>query len=121
MNSRNKGQRGERDLGEALRAIGLPGQRSGQTCGFDGVPDVVTLPGIHIECKYSERLAIYDAMSQAECDAAGGAVPVVCHRRNRSPWRLTVNLSDLPRLAQIVSQVSPPPSSAATDPQEPAT
>ena len=114
---RRKGQRGERDLAEALRAIGLPGQRSGQTCGYEGVPDVMTVPGVHIECKFTEHLNLHDAMAQAEVDAMAGNVPVVCHRRNRSRWRLTVNLQDLPRLATIVTQAKPAPSRPA-DPEQ---
>ena len=94
--ARRKGQAGERELAAVLSAMGLPSHRTGQTVGIDGVPDVQTIPGVHIECKRTEAIRIHDAMSQARCDAMAGTIPVVCHRRNHDRWLLTVALADLP-------------------------
>lgn len=60
------------------------------------VPDLVGLPGIHIECKRVERLNLYDAMAQAERDSERfqDGVPAVFHRRSRSPWLVTMKLED---------------------------
>jgi len=64
-----------------------------------GEPDVmVDIPDVHIECKRTERLRLYEALQQA-VDDAGGKVPVVVHRQNRKPWVAIVRLDDLPRLA----------------------
>ena len=64
-----------------------------------GEPDVVAdIPDVHIECKRTERLRLYDALEQAIGDA-GQKVPVVMHRQNRKPWVAIVRLEDLPKLA----------------------
>jgi len=106
--SRNKGASGERELARELsRLLGVDARRGQQHCGGPDSPDVkIDIPDLHIECKRTERLRLYEAMEQATQDASKGLdedqqsmVPVVCHRSNRKPWLLTVRLDDLPRLA----------------------
>jgi len=106
--SRNKGAGGERELARELsRLLGVEARRGQQRCGGPDSPDVkIDIPDLHIECKRTERLRLYEAMEQAIKDASKGLdegqqpkVPVVCHRSNRRPWLLTVRLEDLPRLA----------------------
>ena len=64
-----------------------------------GEPDVATdIPDVHIECKRTERLRLYEALQQA-IDDAGEKVPIVVHRQNHKPWVVIVRLDDLPRLA----------------------
>ncbi len=64
-----------------------------------GEPDVVAdIPNVHIECKRTERLRLYDALQQA-MDDAGEKVPLVAHRQNHQPWVVIVRLDDLPKLA----------------------
>ena len=90
-----KGADGERELVEVLRKSGYQVERGGsQTYGT--VPDVIGLPGIHIECKRQERLDLMGAIRQAEADAARfkDGRPAVFHRRNRSPWLVTMPLSE---------------------------
>lgn len=94
MNSRNKGADGERELAKILREYGYDAHRGQQYSGFQGDPDVVGLPGIHIECKRVERLNLDAAMEQSRRDARKGEVPVVIHRRNRKPWVVTMDLAD---------------------------
>lgn len=95
MNSREKGASGERELAEILRKFGYTARRGQQFCGANGDADVVGIPGIHIECKRVERLNIDEAMLQSERDAAKHEeLPVVMHRKNRKPWRVTLNLAD---------------------------
>ncbi len=90
-----KGAEGERELVDVLRRNGYQVERGGsQTYGT--IPDVVGLPGIHIECKRQERLDLLGAIEQAETDAARfmDGRPAVFHRRNRSPWLVTMPLNE---------------------------
>lgn len=99
MNSRNKGAEGERELAKKLREYGFDCRRGQQYHGGGDSPDVVGLPGIHIECKRVERLQIEEAMAQSRHDAQGtDDVPVVMHRRNREVWKVTMDLDDFMNL-----------------------
>jgi Holliday junction resolvase len=93
-NSRAKGARGERELAAFLRDHGYEARRGQQFSGSPDSPDVVhSIPGIHIECKRVEKLNIHSAMQQATEDC-GENKPVVCHKRNRGEWLLTMKLED---------------------------
>ena len=98
--SRNKGASGERELARELsRLFGIEAHRGCQYHGGPGSPDVTAdIPDVHIECKRSERLRLYEALQQAAGDA-GEKVPVVMHRQNCKPWVAIVRLDDLPKLA----------------------
>lgn len=95
--SRDKGKRGERELARKLREYGYDARRGVQYHGGADSPDVVGLPGVHIECKRVERLMLYDALAQAKRDA-GDNIPVVMHRRNDCPWLVVMELGDWIRL-----------------------
>lgn len=84
--SRNKGKTGERELAGRLRDYGYNCKRGQQYCGSNGDADVTGLPGIHIECKRTERLSLYEALDQAMHDSRSGELPVVMHRRNHCEW-----------------------------------
>lgn len=99
MNSKAKGNGGELELLHILHAHGIPAERNDQryVSGFCN-PDISsTLDGhpLHIEVKRAEKLSIYEAMTQAQVDSNGKAVPIVCHRRNRKPWLVIFRLDDL--------------------------
>lgn len=94
MNSRNKGKRGELQLAKKLGEFGFHCRRGQQFCGANGDADVVGLPGIHIECKYVERLNILNAVAQAAHDALPGELPAVFHRKNHTEWLVTMRLTD---------------------------
>lgn len=94
MNSKQKGNRGERELAALLRDYGYTARRGQQYCGTSGEADVIGLPGIHIEVKRVEKLNIHEAMRQSIRDARQGELPVVMHRRNRTPWLVTLVLDD---------------------------
>ena len=94
MNSRQKGASGERELANILKTYGYEARRGQQFSGANGDADVVGLPGYHIECKRVERLNIDSAMEQSIKDAREGEVPIVCHRRNRKEWLVTMRLTD---------------------------
>lgn len=53
--SQRKGAAGERELAALLSAAGYECQRGG-SLSFGEIPDVLGLPGIHIECKRVEKL-----------------------------------------------------------------
>lgn len=104
MNSRNKGAAGERELANWLKERGYEAKRGQQHKGGVDSPDVVVdIPGVHIECKRTERFAIYDALDQARSDA-GPNLPIVAHRCNgnkgarascRGEWLAVLSLDDL--------------------------
>lgn len=98
INGRNKGADGERELANILRKYGYDAHRGQQYSGFCGDPDVIGLPGIHIECKRVERLNLEAAMEQSRRDARPGETPVVIHRKNRKPWVVTMDLESFMRM-----------------------
>lgn len=63
---------------------------------FGDVPDLVGLPGIHIEVKRAEQVRLSEWMQQAKTDNKrfSDGMPVVFHRRNREPWRVTMSLAN---------------------------
>ena len=96
---RDKGKRGERELAAELEAVlGLACRRGQQYSGI-AAADVVGVPGVHIECKRTNRLRLAEAIAQARADSPTGAVPVVCSRADGQRWLVTVELANLARLA----------------------
>ena len=94
INSREKGKRAELEIAHYLQEHGYDARRGQQFSGANGDPDVVGLPGVHIEVKHVEKLNLDKAMEQSVRDAKDGEVPVVIHRKNRQPWRVTMSLDD---------------------------
>ena len=97
--SQKKGADGERELVEHLRRAGYSVSWGGNRT-YGAVPDASGLPGVHIECKRVEQLNIARAMEQADRDAhrfRDGA-PTLFHRKNKSPWLVTMQLTDWLRL-----------------------
>ena len=97
MNSKKKGNAGERELLSILSEYGKA-ERNDQTfVGGKDNPDISFSIGgthYHVEAKRTERLQLNKAIEQAEHDAGDKAVPVVVHRRNRHPWYITMRLKD---------------------------
>ena len=93
--SQRKGRQGERELCSRLRDQGFDVE-VGKAVSYGTVPDLTGLPGIHIECKRTERLNLNSAMAQAERDADkfNDGLPAVFHRSNRQRWLVTMRLSD---------------------------
>lgn len=97
VNGKRKGKDGELELAQKLREHGYNARRSVQYNGKeeDGQADLLGLPGIHIECKRTERLNLYDAMDQAKRDSKGKSqIPAVFHRRNFCEWLVVLCLDD---------------------------
>lgn len=97
MNSKRKGNGGERELLSILQQYGKA-ERNDQTfVGGKDNPDIFFSDGraeYHVECKRAERLNLHEALRQAEKDAGGKRIPTVIHRRNREPWYITMRLMD---------------------------
>lgn len=93
--SQRKGADGERELAELLHGYGYEVRRGG-ALSFGSVPDLVGLPGIHVEVKRVEKLNLADAMKQAERDAERfhDGSPAVFHRKNRGEWLVTMPLAE---------------------------
>ena len=106
--SRNKGKAGERELSRVLRKLypQLKDQirRGQQYNGADGSADVIGIPGLHIECKRTEKLNLYKALDQAEDDCPNDQIPVVAHRRNLQPWVLILPLDKLTEFVRVLAQ-----------------
>ena len=94
MNSRTKGKRGELEAAHLLKEYGYDARRGQQFSGANGDPDVVGLPGIHIEVKRVEKLNLYEAVAQSARDAKEGEIPIVLHRKNRAKWLVTMQFGD---------------------------
>lgn len=90
-----KGRGGEIEICKILNANGISAQ-PGQAVSFGSVPDVTGIDGIHAEVKRCQQLRLSEWMEQATRDAAkfGDGLPAIFHRRNRSPWLVTMQLSD---------------------------
>lgn len=57
---------------------------------------MVGVPGIHVEVKRVEKLNVLEAMQQSIRDSEkfGDGLPALFHRRNRSPWLVTMTLEN---------------------------
>ena len=99
--SQRKGAEGERELASLLRAYGYEIQRGG-SLSYGEVPDLVGLPGVHIECKRCEQLRLTEWLEQAERDAERfqDGLPAIFHRRNRQGWLVTMPLEGFMALYQ---------------------
>ena len=99
MNVKRKGTAGENELADILRRSGIRAYRNDQIFkGGKGNPDVFAEIGttlLHIEVKRVEKLNVPEAMHQAIRDRADGHFPVLCHRRNREKWLVTMPLDEL--------------------------
>ena len=97
--SQRKGRSGELELVKVLHGFGFDSVQAGEPVSYGSTPDLVGLPGIHIECKRAEQLRLSEWMKQAQRDAARfkDGVAVVFHRRNREEWAVTLRLDDFVR------------------------
>lgn len=92
--SQAKGRAAELELCRILNDSGIPAT-PGAALNYGTEPDILGVEGFHCEVKRHERVEIGTWMKQAEQDAAKfGGWPCVFFRRNRTPWRVTMNLFD---------------------------
>lgn len=102
INSRDKGKRGENEISKILRGHGFEARRSQQYAGYNGDADVIGLPGYHLEVKRVEKLNIDKAYEQSERDAKAGEVPLVVYRKNRTKWKVVIDLENFLKLIKGV-------------------
>jgi hypothetical protein len=94
INSRAKGAQGERELANYLKEHGYDARRGQQFAGGCDSPDVLGLPGFHIECKRVEAGSPYTWLAQSQHDAGWSSVPIVIHRRSNKPWVVILGLDE---------------------------
>lgn len=104
INSKQKGNQGERDWAAYLRELGFTDARRGQQ--FKGTPDspdvVDGIPGTHCEVKRVEKLNLKRAILKAIDEAGEDQIPYVAHRQNRWSWMVTVMAVDLLEFAKRI-------------------
>lgn len=92
--SRNKGQRGERELCALLSdELGTVVKRNLSQTRAGGA-DCVEIKGWKIEIKYQETLNLNAWWKQA-VEQAGNDKPILFYRQSRQPWRAMMYLSDI--------------------------
>ena len=106
INSRQKGCVGERQMAQEIeRVMGWTANRMAQHCGDAGDSDILIhqLPQVFAEVKRVEKLNVQAAMDKAAEQAeAAGKIPVLFHRRNRTPWLVTLKLDQLPQFYEMM-------------------
>ena len=101
--SRDKGQRGEREVRDLLRIYGHWAERGQQRAGGPDSPDVKhSIEGVYIEVKFREKFSLYEALAQAENDAGEKDIPVIFHRRKRKPWVVSMEADHFMGLIQML-------------------
>lgn len=100
INSRQKGAAAERELANILKERGYDARRGQQFHGGADSPDVIGLPGFHIEAKRVENFSLYPALDQATRDAGVDKTPLVVHRRNQKPWVVILTLDNFLKLVE---------------------
>ena len=92
---REKGKRGERYVKNRINdRLDLEARRGVQYAGGPDSPDVVGLPGFHLEVKNVNRLDLHGAICQSYRDAADDEIPVVIHHRDRDRWYVTLDFEE---------------------------
>lgn len=90
---KDKGARAERELASIFKEHGIAAKR-----GFVWLKqsDVVGLPGIHVECKFVEKLNYLEALEQAvrESEKRNDGAPAVFSKKSRKGWSVTMRLDD---------------------------
>lgn len=104
-NSRAKGKRGEQEfINLHLRSVWPDACRNIDQFGSDK-RDCLHVGGIHWQIKRTEGLRLWEAIAQAETEAAADDLPVVAFRRNGSAWYCTLRAEALIPLLRMREQV----------------
>jgi hypothetical protein len=95
INSRRKGIRGENEfIQQHLRPYWPDACRNLDQFGPDK-RDCLNVAGCHFQVKRTEAFRVWDAIEQAESEAAATDLPVVAFRRNRSKWYCVLEAEEL--------------------------
>jgi len=98
LKEREKGARGERMLRDELHELGFEDATRGFV--WNHTSDLVGLDGIHVECKFVEKLNIRNALDQAKDESIKrqDGLPTVFSKTSRKPWIVTMDLKDWAKL-----------------------
>lgn len=102
IKSRQKNTRGNREFAALCRQAGF--MEAG--CHL-GILQKGGLPGLSVEVRRTQRLHLENAMAAAG-EAAGENIPVVAHRSDHQPWRITLGLDDFLLLYRAYLQTRRP-------------
>ena len=97
--SRNKGKRGERQVRDLFRDVGLTARRGQQFAGSPDSPDVIVeslSDRWHLEVKWVEGICsakMRSAILQSQQDA-GAKAWTVWHKENDHQWLVTLDARD---------------------------
>lgn len=73
------------------------------------------LPGLAVEVRRTQRLRLEEAMAAA-AEKAENRIPVVAHRSDKQPWKVTLKLDDFLLLYRAYLQtVRPDPKSPSSE------
>jgi hypothetical protein len=101
IDSRAKGKKGELEfINQHLVPCWPEAKRNIDQFG-DDKRDCIVLNGVHWQIKRTEALRLYDAIAQAENEAAATDLPVVAFRRNHAPWRVVVDAGEFVALLRL--------------------
>lgn len=92
---KTKGQNGEREVQEILRAHGFHECRRNFASGGQGGNDLIGVPGYGIEIKFQETTKPWEWYEQCKEAASPTETPLVVFRRSRSPWMALLSFEDL--------------------------
>lgn len=97
--SQRKGRRAEAEFSELLNSYGFSTQ-PGQPLSFGKMPDVIGMPGIHLEIKRHEKTSLTEWLRQSQTDADKfhDGIPLVAHRRSRQPWIISMTVENFIQL-----------------------
>lgn len=99
--SRDKGAVGEREFIQRHLLPYWPEAKRNLDQFGDDTRDCIVLNGVHWQIKRTETLRLYDAVKQAETEAAPTDLPVVAFRRNHQPWRVVVDAGEFVSLLRL--------------------
>lgn len=92
--SRHKGKSAELEVVHLARAAGFSdAQRTGSAGQIRG--DIDGIPGVYVEVRRRETLALPAWCREAEEEAPDLTLPVVAFRRSHEPWRAALPLAAL--------------------------
>lgn len=94
--SRAKGGRGEREVVQLARAAGFhDAARTHDGRTQVGRGDIAGIPGVHVEVKRREKLAVRAWLDEAAAEAHEHDLPVVAFRQNGGDWYAALPLDEL--------------------------
>lgn len=113
VNSKQKGNRGEREWAKICREHGYDCKRSQQYCGgTTESADVVGLPYIHQEVKFGYAMTVEEIREfviQAIMDAAISRqkittllIPIVAHKKTYGKWFVSMETTDFRLMCNII-------------------